>query len=167
MEGPASQQILFDLDGTKEICYATCSGDAVWQISAAGSSVRVSLVPGVSEMLRIGDVVYKLKFSERGDVLTIFGFGQPVQLTVLDPLAPPRSEAQAGNVIASPIPGRVTRVLVSPGDVVVKNTALIVVEAMKMEITLAAPSDGIIKEVRCAAGDMVDEGRQLVTFSDE
>jgi 3-methylcrotonyl-CoA carboxylase alpha subunit len=41
---------------------------------------------------------------------------------------------------------------------------LLVVEAMKTEITLTAPADGVVDEVRAAVGEMVEEGVQLVTF---
>jgi 3-methylcrotonyl-CoA carboxylase alpha subunit len=64
----------------------------------------------------------------------------------------------------APIPGRVASVLVQPGDAVQRGQVLVVVEAMKMEITLAAPEDGIVSAVRCAAGDMVEEGVELVHF---
>ena len=66
--------------------------------------------------------------------------------------------------VAAPIPARVTRVLVSPGDTVAKGAALLVLEAMKTEITLSAPADGVVESVRAAVGEMVEEGVPLVTF---
>ncbi|MDH4191898.1 MAG: hypothetical protein OEW21_17055, partial [Betaproteobacteria bacterium] len=41
---------------------------------------------------------------------------------------------------------------------------LLILEAMKMEHTLAAPHEGVVKEVRCAAGEQVVEGVELVVF---
>jgi 3-methylcrotonyl-CoA carboxylase alpha subunit len=66
--------------------------------------------------------------------------------------------------VTAPIPARVTRVLVSAGDTVAKGAVLLVLEAMKTEITLTAPADGIVATVRHAVGDMVEEGTDLVTF---
>ena len=57
-----------------------------------------------------------------------------------------------------------THVLVKPGDSVAKGAALIILEAMKMEITLVAPHDAVIETVRFGVGDMVDEGAELIGF---
>ena len=164
----ASEGLLLELDGMQEIVSATRLAHEHWQVFVAGASIEVSYLPGERTKLRIGDTVKKLRVSRwDGNSLSIFGLGEPAHLTILDPLAPPRSEARAGKIVASPIPGRVTRVLVGPGDTIAASAALLVIEAMKMEITLTAPADGIIDEVRCSPGDMVEEGRQLVTFKDE
>jgi 3-methylcrotonyl-CoA carboxylase alpha subunit len=48
---------------------------------------------------------------------------------------------------------------------VTKGSALIVLEAMKMEITLTAPRDGTIDVIRYAIGDMVEEGTELINFA--
>ena len=66
----------------------------------------------------------------------------------------------------APIPARVTHVLVGTGDSVTKGAPLIVLEAMKMEITLTAPRDGVIGTVRYVVGDMVEEGTELIHFAE-
>jgi len=43
----------------------------------------------------------------------------------------------------------------------------VVIEAMKMELTLRAPMDGTVRQVRHAVGDMVEEGAELVAFATE
>ncbi|MFA6022437.1 MAG: biotin/lipoyl-containing protein, partial [Rhodospirillales bacterium] len=60
--------------------------------------------------------------------------------------------------------GTVVQALVKAGEVVEKGQVLMVVEAMKMEHSIKAPTDGIIKEVLFAASDQVSDGAQLVTF---
>jgi 3-methylcrotonyl-CoA carboxylase alpha subunit len=65
------------------------------------------------------------------------------------------------------VPGRVSRVLVRPGELVTKNAPLVVIEAMKMELTLRAPMDGRVESVRHQAEEMVEEGTELVTFEME
>jgi 3-methylcrotonyl-CoA carboxylase alpha subunit len=47
-----------------------------------------------------------------------------------------------------------------------KGAALVVLEAMKMELTLSAPRDGIVGVVRHQTGEMVSEGTELITFVD-
>jgi 3-methylcrotonyl-CoA carboxylase alpha subunit len=84
-----------------------------------------------------------------------------------DPLAPPQTETAGSHRVTAPVPGRVTRVLVQQGDVVEKSAPLVVIEAMKMEITLRAPLEGTVAQVRHVVDDIVDEGTELVTFAAE
>ncbi len=67
--------------------------------------------------------------------------------------------------ITAPMPGKVLRVLVEPGDAVGAGQPLVVLEAMKMETTLAAESDAIVKRVAVEAGQMVDHGAVLIELS--
>jgi acetyl/propionyl-CoA carboxylase alpha subunit len=69
--------------------------------------------------------------------------------------------AGSGSVVA-PMPGKVVKVLVAVGDTVAAGQALLVVEAMKMETTLAAEIDGRVKTVAAEAGAMVDAGTIVV-----
>lgn len=64
--------------------------------------------------------------------------------------------------IASPMPGKVTKVLAKALEEVKRGQALVVMEAMKMEYTLNADGDGVIEEVSCQAGDQVRLGQVLV-----
>jgi 3-methylcrotonyl-CoA carboxylase alpha subunit len=66
--------------------------------------------------------------------------------------------------LAAPMPGKVIALLAEPGHNVAKGSALLVLEAMKMEHTLRAPSDGLVKAFRCGPGDQVIEGAMLVEF---
>jgi 3-methylcrotonyl-CoA carboxylase alpha subunit len=62
------------------------------------------------------------------------------------------------------MPGSVIEVLVRAGDRVEKGAALMLIEAMKMEHTVAAPADGVVKEVFFVRGDQVQEGVTLLEF---
>ncbi len=62
------------------------------------------------------------------------------------------------------MPGKVVQVLVEAGASVTRGQALMVLEAMKMEHTIAAPADGIVKQVKFRAGDQVAEGAELIAF---
>jgi len=85
--------------------------------------------------------------------------------TLVDRMAPPASALGSGGRVTAPIPGRVAGVLVAVGDAVARGQALVVLEAMKMELSLTAPADGVVSLLRCAVGDMVDEGRELVELA--
>jgi biotin carboxyl carrier protein len=66
--------------------------------------------------------------------------------------------------VTAPMPGRVVRVLVAPGDAVEARQPVIVVEAMKMENELRSPKAGVVKDVTVAAGSSVEAGRVLVVI---
>jgi biotin carboxyl carrier protein len=66
--------------------------------------------------------------------------------------------------VTAPMPGRVVRVLVSPGDQVAARQGVVVVEAMKMENELRAPKAGRVKEVFATPGTSVDAGKVLVVI---
>lgn len=70
--------------------------------------------------------------------------------------------AAAPGELEAPMPGRVTRVAISVGEVVKRGQELIVVEAMKMENALIAPMDGVVKSLAAKVGDMVAPGPALV-----
>ncbi len=68
--------------------------------------------------------------------------------------------------VESPVPGSVWRVLVEPGREVAEGETLIIVESMKMEIAVCAPSRGLVHEVRCAEGRAVQLGQALVIMGE-
>ena len=71
--------------------------------------------------------------------------------------------AAAGELrVMAPMPGRVLRVLVKPGDEVTARQGLVVVEAMKMENEIVSSKPGRVKEVAVSDGQSVEAGRLLV-----
>lgn len=80
------------------------------------------------------------------------------------PHRPAASPAPAGNggVVSSPIAGTVIEIKCKPGDDVTKDQILLVLEAMKMKTSIAAPTAGRVKAVPVAVGDSVRENETLV-----
>jgi biotin carboxyl carrier protein len=72
--------------------------------------------------------------------------------------------AEGEQAIVAPMPGRVVRVLVAPGDAVAARQGVVVVEAMKMENELRSPKAGRVKDVQVAPGTSVEAGRILVVI---
>ena len=68
----------------------------------------------------------------------------------------------AENEIGSPLQGKLSRILVKAGDKVSKNTPLFVIEAMKMESTIVAPSAATIKTLVLAEGVFVEQDDVVV-----
>jgi biotin carboxyl carrier protein len=67
--------------------------------------------------------------------------------------------------VTAPMPGKVVRVLVKPGDEVKARQGLVVIEAMKMENELRSPKGGTIIEVRVAEGMLVEAKKVLVVIA--
>jgi 3-methylcrotonyl-CoA carboxylase alpha subunit len=71
---------------------------------------------------------------------------------------------RAGDRALAPMPGRIVLIKTQVGDRVVEGQELLVMEAMKMELTLRAPRDGDVAEIRVAAGDFVEADAALVVL---
>ena len=69
--------------------------------------------------------------------------------------------------LTAPMNGTIVSVLVNAGDSVCKDQPLVIMEAMKMEHTIKAPSEGTINEIYFQTGDMVDGGAELLAFSEQ
>ncbi len=98
----------------------------------------------------------------RGELLHIFTPVGATRIALLDPLAHAGEDQTQGGNLSAPMPGKVVAFLVKAGDVVEAGQPLAVLEAMKMEHTMAAPADGVVEELLYAPGDQVAEGAELL-----
>ena len=102
------------------------------------------------------------KISERG------GDGEWASLRWVRPFetAPGQGVKTASKVakISAQMPGKIIKILVQVGETVVKNQALLVMEAMKMENEIRAPIDGRIKAIGVKEAQTVESGALLLTF---
>lgn len=73
-----------------------------------------------------------------------------------------KSGEVSGNNVHSPMPGKVTKILVEVKGAVEQKQTLIVLEAMKMEYNLKAGASGRVKAIHCKVGDQVDQDRLLL-----
>ena len=69
--------------------------------------------------------------------------------------------------LTAPMPGLIKLVRVKAGDAVTKGDALIVMEAMKMELTLSASRDGVVDSLFVAEGDQTTDGTVLLMLKPE
>ncbi|MCK2126185.1 acetyl/propionyl/methylcrotonyl-CoA carboxylase subunit alpha [Thauera aromatica] len=102
-----------------------------------------------------------------GERRHLFLHGRSWVLVRVDPLAQAAGERVAEGSLRAPMPGRVVALLTPPGLRVDKGTALLTLEAMKMEHTLTAPVAGTVKVFHCAVGDQVEDGADLLEFEPE
>jgi len=101
---------------------------------------------------------------DHGAETAVFLAGENWRLVEIDPLAADEADDPGTGRLTAPMPGRVTQLLVMAGDVVRRGEPLMIIEAMKMEHTVAAPVDGTIEAVRFAVGDLVEEGAELIAL---
>jgi 3-methylcrotonyl-CoA carboxylase alpha subunit len=83
-----------------------------------------------------------------------------------DPLAVDAAAGPGADIVTAPMPGLVKAVFVAPGQAVAKGDRLAILEAMKMEHTLAAGRDGQVAEVLAAPGAQVEAGAALIRLAD-
>lgn len=89
------------------------------------------------------------------------------EITLIDIMAHVGEESAAVGSLKSPMPGQVVAFKVAVGDSVKKGEPLAVIEAMKIEHTITAPTDGVVAELLFAAGDLVADGDELLRIDTE
>jgi 3-methylcrotonyl-CoA carboxylase alpha subunit len=97
-----------------------------------------------------------------GERIAVFAPEGAAQVALLDPIAHAGEGASEGGRLTAPMPGKVIAFLARPGEKVRSGQPLAVMEAMKMEHTIAAPHDGTVEELLYAVGDQVAEGGELL-----
>ena len=79
--------------------------------------------------------------------------------------APAATAAGEGTAVSAPMPGNILDITVKVGDNVAQGQVIAILEAMKMENEICAPSAGTITGIMVAKGDTVDAGTALITIS--
>ncbi|HEY0940926.1 MAG TPA: acetyl/propionyl/methylcrotonyl-CoA carboxylase subunit alpha [Steroidobacter sp.] len=128
--------------------------DEAATVQQSGSELRIT----------IGQRHINAAVVRHGEQMHVFLRGAQHVLTYDDPLvhAGETEEIQGG--LAAPMPGKIIALLAEPGADVAKGAALLVMEAMKMELTVFAPGKGTLVSYLCNVGDQVKEGVVLVDF---
>ena len=127
------------------------SGEAT--VSAEEGGFRVEGAPGLVRGVR------------QGDEITLFGAAAR-QFLRPDPLARRMAAGAEADLVVAPMPGLVKAVFVAAGDVVEEGARLAVLEAMKMEHTLAAARAGVVAEVLVAEGAHIEAGAAMVRLEE-
>ncbi|KQW30525.1 acetyl/propionyl/methylcrotonyl-CoA carboxylase subunit alpha [Acidovorax sp. Root402] len=132
-------------------------GDA----AVSGSLVFGAAPQGAIELQFAGQRTRAAVYAQ-GEVDHVFTPLGATQITAIDLLAHAGEAAAEGGRLTAPMPGKVVSFAVKAGDKVAKGQPLAVMEAMKMEHTIAAPADGVVQELLYAPGDQVTEGAELL-----
>jgi biotin carboxyl carrier protein len=142
-----------------------------WIAELEGSRISLSGVEGPLEVHDAGDGRFGVTgagaaesgvAAMNGDVVWV-SVGQDIfEFTVGSATA--KSAGRSQDALTPPMPATVVRIAVKAGDAVKKGDVLVVLEAMKMELPLRAPHDGIVTSVTCREGELVQPGTILVAL---
>jgi 3-methylcrotonyl-CoA carboxylase alpha subunit len=145
-------------DGTLQLCVADADGDVSGALGYRedGEALHISFA---GQHARV-QVFHEAQGHE--DVAHVFAPHGATRITVVDALAHAGEVQEAGGRLTAPMPGKVVSFAVKAGDKVKAGQPLAVMEAMKMEHTIAAPADGEVLELLYAPGDQVAEGEELL-----
>ena len=161
-------QRYFDLDfqGGHHTAVLTYLHDGALQLQVGETAGALQLAPAGHGMdLNYAGQRTTVQVVRNGEVAHVFAPQGATQLTVLDALAHAGETQAEGGRLTAPMPGKVVSFAVKAGDTVSKGQVLAVMEAMKMEHTIAAPADGTVAELLYAPGDQVAEGAELLKLS--
>jgi biotin carboxyl carrier protein len=147
------------------------SGDRMVQARVdAGGTVRIDNTsfavtangPGLY-VVDDGTRQWRVAVADAGEMRWVSVDGQVAVVEVETGAAPVRRKKTAsGDSMMAPMPATVVKVLVEPGQHVAEGATVLVLEAMKMELPIRAPRDGVVRAVRCAEGELVQPGVALL-----
>lgn len=123
-----------------------------WQLQDEGIEVQLGAQRVLAQVYRHGEEV--AVFAPRG----------AARFQCVDTLAHAGDDEDEGGRLCAPMPGRVVSFAVQVGDAVRKGQVLAVMEAMKMEHSIAAPADGVVQALHYAIGEQVAEGSDLLSL---
>ncbi len=150
---PAQAQLTYLHDGGFSLTVGNVSGVLSFDARAQGIEIHFAGERFLASVYAHGESDYI--FSARG----------ATQILAIDLLAHAGEGAADTGRLTAPMPGKVLSFAVKAGDKVHKGQALAVMEAMKMEHTIAAPADGVVAELLYTPGDQVAEGAELLKLA--
>jgi 3-methylcrotonyl-CoA carboxylase alpha subunit len=165
--GASHREFMLEFHGEPHTARFTRLHDGGLQLSVDGNTAALQYTPlaGGALDVRYGDLRSTVHLYKNGEVAHVFTAQGATQIVAIDALAHAgEAHAEAGRLTA-PMPGKVVSFAVKAGDAVKKGQALAVMEAMKMEHTIAAPADGTVAELLFAPGDQVTEGAELLKLT--
>lgn len=168
--GVVQRRFAFEFHGAPATAVLSYGHDGALQLALVDGEVQVAGPLAFAETAQGIDIQFAgqrmtAAVYAQGELDHVFSARGATQILSIDLLAH-AGEAQAeGGRLTAPMPGKVVSFAVKAGDKVSKGQPLAVMEAMKMEHTIAAPADGTVQELLYAPGDQVSEGAELLKIA--
>ncbi|HVZ44020.1 MAG TPA: acetyl/propionyl/methylcrotonyl-CoA carboxylase subunit alpha [Ramlibacter sp.] len=164
--GIATRRFEFDFKGEHVLAELAYRHDGSLQLEVADAKSALAFSQeGDAIELRFAGRRERVRVYTQGETDHVFTREGATQIVSIDLLAHAGDVQADGGRLTAPMPGKVISFAVKPGDAVKKGQALAVMEAMKMEHTIAAPGDGTVAELLFAPGDQVAEGAELLRLA--
>ncbi|MBK9236170.1 MAG: acetyl/propionyl/methylcrotonyl-CoA carboxylase subunit alpha [Rhodoferax sp.] len=161
--GPSTRRFDYLFHEQAHMVQMTCLHDGALALEVAGESGVFAFTPVRQGYdVRFGSQRQIVSVYQQADVVHVFSALGATQITVVDALAHAGDNQGEGGRLTAPMPGKVVSFAVKAGDAVKRGQTLAVMEAMKMEHTIAAPLDGVVAELLFEPGDQVSEGSELL-----
>jgi 3-methylcrotonyl-CoA carboxylase alpha subunit len=161
--GPSTRRFDYEFAGQVQVVQMTTLHDGALQLDVAGESGTFSFMPVTQGIdVRFATQRQIVSVYRKGDAVHVFTAKGATQITAIDALAHAGDAQIEGGRLTAPMPGKVVSFAVKVGDKVKLGQSLAVMDAMKMEHTIAAPMDGVVAELLYAPGDQVAEGAELL-----
>ena len=166
LNGVARQEIILcDGAGERKVAASARADDWLLEVDDRTVVAAAEWRPDEVFSVVLDGVRHRAHVLDHGSETAVLLDGESWRLVEIDPLALRTSEDPTAGRLTAPMPGRVIQLLVEPGNNVRRGEPLMIIEAMKMEHTVAAPADGVIEAVRFAIGDLVEEGAELIALA--
>ncbi len=164
MNGALKRTLEFSEEASAHALSVGYSG-AGWTVGEGGAAMSVLENDGRHVAIKLDGAVVRGTVVRAADLFHVFTGGAHYQLSYNDPLAHAGEAEAEGGRLTAPMPGKIVALLVEKGMTVEKGAPLLIMEAMKMEHTIAAPAKGTVEELLYAVGDQVADGAQLLAFA--
>jgi 3-methylcrotonyl-CoA carboxylase alpha subunit len=168
LNAPNAPQTLVFRRGEEERAVSATASPRGWELAIGERTLegKVDVTADGALALTLDGVRSRALVLDHGEDIAVFIGGEGYFFELIDLLAPPADVAAHTGRLSAPMPGRVVQLLVASGDAISRGQPLIIIEAMKMEHTIAAPRDGTVDVVRYAVGDLVEEGAELIALAE-
>jgi len=150
--------------GPIEVAYQWSRDGGIEPAGTSSGQVEVVSFGPEHATLDVAGVRHGFEVTRAGQVLWVHSAFGTVRLSMLDRLPAPTAAAERGSLLA-PMPGNVVRVSAAAGDAVTAGQVVLVLEAMKMEHKIAAPTAGVLAELRVGPGAQVNAGDVLAVVT--
>ncbi len=167
MHGGATRRFDLDVGGTHHEVTLHRLHDGALTLAVGGASwpFTTRALGADRHDVTLGDRRWNLAVYAEGERVTVFAPEGTLALQQIDPIAHAGEGATEGGRLTAPMPGKVVAFLAKAGEAVKAGQPLAVMEAMKMEHTIAAPRDGTVTELLYGVGDQVAEGAELLRLA--
>ena len=164
--GPSTRRFDFEFAATAKVVQMTTLHDGTLQLDIDGQTLAFAFARVTHGMdVSLDNLRHIVNVYTNGPVAHVFSAQGATQIIAIDALAHAGDAPTEGGRLSAPMPGKLVSFAVKVGDKVKRGQTLALLDAMKMEHTIAAPGDGVVTELLYAPGDQVVEGAELLKLA--